>query len=99
MSVGISIVILSCAAGAIVGCVYYLNWSAEQKAKKFCANIDPGSDIAVATEKANRMGIPYGSYGGYTFYFPGTMFDKAICAVSVDRTGKVTSKVAEMEYD
>jgi hypothetical protein len=98
-SFGIVGAIILCAGAAIVGCVYYLNWSAEKKANAFCADIVIGSDISLATQKANRLGISFGSYKGYTFYFPGTMFTKAICSVSVDQAGKVVSKAYEMEYD
>jgi hypothetical protein len=96
---GIWVVILACAGGSVVGCVYYLDWSAKRKANEFCARIDLGSAITVVTAKASRLGILYGSDAGYTFYFPGTMFNKAICAVSVDNTGNVVSKVVEIEYD
>jgi hypothetical protein len=98
-SLGIIGAFIVCVCGAIVGCIYYLNWSAEKKASAFCAEIDLGSDIALATMKANQLGIRYGSYKGYTFYFPGMMFDKAICSVSVDQAGKVVSKASEMEHD
>jgi hypothetical protein len=98
-SFGIVGAIILCACGAIVGWIYYLNWSAEKKASAFCADIIVGSDIALAVQKANRLGVHYGSYKGYTFYFPGMIFDKAICAVSVDQGGKVVSKASEMEHD
>ena len=36
---------------------------------------------------------------GATFYFPGFMFNQAVCEVSVDKNGKVLTIYAEMEYD
>ena len=92
-------ILITAVLGAIAGCVFYLDWSAERKAQSFCADISVGSDISVAVEKAKDKKILYGTYKGYTFYFPGTMFNKAICAASVDQTGKVLSKFSEMEYD
>ena len=65
----------------------------------FCDDVKPGSDIALAVERAKSKNILYGFSTDYTFYFPGTMFTKAVCTVSVDRSEKVTSKSSEMEYD
>jgi len=72
---------------------------AEKKAHEFCDAIAIGSDISMAVSKAKAEGIFWGSVQGYTFYFPATMFDKAVCEVAVDREGKVVTKSAEMEYD
>jgi hypothetical protein len=83
----------------IAGCVRYLDWSAERRAMAFCDDVKAGSDIALAVERAKSKRILYGFSTRYTFYFPGTMFNKAVCTISVDRTGKVTSKSSEMEYD
>lgn len=82
-----------------VGCVAYVNWSAEKRAREFCSRIPVGSDISSATSKANDGKILWGSASGYTFYFSGFIFDKAVCEVSVDKAGKVISKNTEMEYD
>jgi hypothetical protein len=87
------------AFAVIAACVRYLDWSADRTAKAFCDAIKPGSEIASAIEHAKGKKILYGSSGAYTFYFPGTMFNKAVCTVSVDQAGKVTSKSSEMEYD
>lgn len=84
---------------AIVGGVAYVNWSAEKRAHEFCDLIAVGSDISAATSRADKGGILWGSKAGYTFYFSGFIFDKAVCEASVDSEGKVISKKAEMEYD
>jgi hypothetical protein len=39
------------AFGAMVACVFYVNWSAERKATKFCDAIEIGSDISAAIGK------------------------------------------------
>jgi hypothetical protein len=91
--------VIVAALGAILACLSYPNWSAERKARKFCDEIDIGSDISLAIEKANDKKSFYGDDQGYTFYFPGMVFDKAVCQVSVDANRKVTSKMSEMEYD
>jgi hypothetical protein len=93
----ISVVILCC--GAVVGCIGYANWSAERRARAFCDEIAIGSDISTAIERAKDKKLLWGPAGGYTFYFPGFMFDKAVCQASVNREGKVISKGAVMEYD
>ena len=85
--------------GAMVACVFYANWSADRKAKAFCDAINVGSDISLTIDKAKKNKIFFGNFQGFTFYFPGTGFDKAVCEVSVDPNGKVTSKNSEMEYD
>jgi hypothetical protein len=85
--------------GTMVACVSYLNWSAESKARAFCDSVAIGSDISLAVERAKDKKLLYGDYQGYTFYFPGLMFDKAVCQVSIDSNRKVTSKHSEMEYD
>ena len=87
------------AFAAMVACVSYINWSAERKATKFCADIAIGSDISDATKKIKDKTLYYGDSQGYTFYFWGVVFDKAVCEVSVDANRKVVSKVSEMEYD
>jgi hypothetical protein len=85
--------------GAIVGFVLYSDWSAERKAQAFCDEIDLGSDISTTIVKAKDRKILQGSYQGYSFYFPGNMFTKAVCEVSVDKNQKVASKHSKMEYD
>jgi hypothetical protein len=92
-------VVIVAVLGTPVACVYYLNWSAERKAKAFCDDVAIGSDISLAIEKAKDKKLLYGDYQGYTFYFPGMVFDKAVCEVSIDPSRKVTSKHSEMEYD
>jgi hypothetical protein len=73
--------------------------AAERRAHEFCDAIAIGSDISTAVAKAKAEDVFWGSVQGYTFYFPATLFDKAVCEVTVDREGKVVSKEAEMEYD
>jgi len=53
----------------------------------------------VATSNAVSKHVQFGSDNGYTFYFSGFIFDKAVCEVAVDKQGKVISKKTEMEYD
>ena len=85
--------------GVLIAGIYYVNWSAEKKAKLFCDEILVGSDVSLAINRAKQGKIFYGDYRGFTFYFPGFVFDKAVCAVTVDSDRKVTSKGSEMEYD
>ena len=73
--------------------------AAEGKAHEFCNTIATSSDISAVVAKAKAEGIFWGDVHGYTFYFPATMFDKAVCEVNVDREGKVVSKSARMEND
>ena len=73
--------------------------AAEMKAHAFCDAIAIGSDISTAVSRAKAEDIFLGTAGGYTFYFPATSFDKAVCEVTVTRDGKVISKDAVMEYD
>ena len=87
------------ALGAIVAPISYLNWSAERNARKFCDAIAIDSDISVATQKVKDKKLYYGDSQGYTFYFWGMVFDKAVCEVSLDQNRKVTAKHSEMEYD
>ena len=96
-------VILACAIVAVVGtavaCTAYLDWSAERQAKAFCNDVPIGSDISLAVERAKDKKLLYGDYRRYTFYFPGMVFDKAVCEIWIDPNRKVTSKHSEMEYD
>lgn len=80
-------------------CVLYMDWSAKRKAQAFCEEIKIGSEISIAVAKAKEKKIFLGTYQGYTFYFPGSGFNKAVCEVSVTEAGKVTAKNYEMEYD
>lgn len=85
---------------ASVGYVFYSISSAEKKARSFCDEIEIGSDIGAAVARAGEKGIAYGSGSGYAFYFPTvTVFDRAVCGVSVNADGKVISKRSQMEYD
>src|SRR5262252_7903378 len=62
--------------------------AAEVKARAFCDAIAIGSDISTAVSRAKAEDIFFGTAGGYTFYFPATSFDKAVCEVAVTRDGK-----------
>lgn len=73
--------------------------AAERKAHAFCGAIAVGSDISIAVARAKDEGVFWGSKQGYTFYFPATPFDKAVCEVTVDQEGKVATKGTEMEFD
>jgi hypothetical protein len=96
--IGIALVAVAC-VGGFVACVLYVNWSAERRAREFCSMIPIGSDISAAAARATEKKILWGSESGYTFYFSGFIFDKAVCQVSVSKEGKVISRIAEMEYD
>jgi hypothetical protein len=93
----ILVVIIFC--GAVVASIFYANRSAERRSREFCDEISIGSDISTATVRANSRKILWGHEDRYTFYFPGFIFDKAVCEVTVNQHGKVISKSAEMEYD
>jgi hypothetical protein len=73
--------------------------AAEKKAHAFCDSIEIGTDISNVVAKAKAEGIFGGPEQGYTFYFPATGFDKAVCDVTVDRQQKVAAKSVEMQYD
>ncbi len=73
--------------------------AAEMKAHAFCDAIAIGSDISTTVSRAKAAGIFFGTAGGYSFYFPATMFDKAVCEVTVNHDGRVISKGAVMEFD
>lgn len=90
---------LSLCAACFVAALFFPNWAAERRAREFCGEISIGSDISAVTAKANDRKIFWGKNGGYTFYFPGMIFDKAVCEVSVGRDGKVISRISEMEND
>ena len=90
----------------LIALVEYINWSAEREAQAFCDAIEPGSDISLAVTKfeeklGKRGALHYGSVEdkGHTFLFPGFMFDKAVCGVSVASDGKAISKYSQMQYD
>ena len=87
------------ALAALLTSVWYVNWAAERNARQFCAAIEIGSDISLAIARAEDKKIFYGDAQGYTFYFWGMVFDKAVCEVSIDSNRKVTAKHSEMEYD
>jgi len=87
--------------GAWVAYVLKSTSSAERNAQQFCDEITVGSDVGPAVAKAEDRKLLYGLHEQtYTFYFPtDTLFDKAICQVSVSSDGKVLSKGSVMEYD
>jgi hypothetical protein len=97
--VGLAVAVIAF-CGAAVASVAYSNWYAERSARTFCGAILIGSEISAATSTAKGRRIFFGeSSGQYTFYFPGVIFDKAVCEVSVSKEGKVISRKAEMEWD
>jgi hypothetical protein len=85
--------------GALVGGVWYFNWSAERRARAFCDDIAIGSDISLSLDNATKQKIFHSDSPPYNFYFFSTGFDKAVCAVETDSNRKVTSRYSEMEYD
>ncbi len=92
--------VAACLLLLLIGVVFYSAKAAEGQAREFCGAISVSSDISTVVEKAIAQGVLYGSGEGYTFYFPSiTGFDKATCAVVVDRNGKVVSTRWQMEYD
>lgn len=98
---GLIKVILSVCAllAVVVGLVFYLDWSAARKARAFCDEVDLGTPISLAVAKAKDKNILQGTEQGYTFYFPGSMFNKAVCRVSEDTDHDVIAKHSEMERD
>src|SRR5580658_7216859 len=95
---GVALALIAC-LGVFVAGVAYANWSAQRRAREFCSTIPVGSDISAATARAASKNILWSSSSVYAFYFSGFIFDKAVCRVSVEKDGKVISKMAEMEYD
>ena len=85
---------------------YYLNWSAENDARKFCDAIALGSDVTIAITKfEQRVGekgvLHYSTTKekGETFIFPGLVMDRAYCGVALDENGKVIAKHSELTHD
>ena len=77
----------------------YGDRSAERNARAFCDAIPIGSPISNAVAKAKAEKILWGTARFYSFYFPGVVFDKAICEVEVDEHGVVVTKGYVMEHD
>jgi hypothetical protein len=92
-----AIVIVGCAA--LFAFVFYGNWSAERKARAFCDAIPIGSAISAAIATAEKEKVLWGKGRFYTFFFPGSFFDKAVCEVEVDKYGKAVKKGATIEHD
>lgn len=84
---------------ALLAAALWGDRSAERKARAFCDAIPIGSDISGAIAKANAEKILWGTARFYSFYFPGVVFDKAICEVEVDGHGIVAKKGYAMEHD
>jgi hypothetical protein len=95
---GVAITVVGC-LGLVVAYSWHVNARAERRAREFCDSIPIGSDILTATARASQMKINWGAYRGYTFYFSGVIFDKAVCEVAINKDGKVVSRQAQMEYD
>lgn len=79
--------------------VFYGNWSAERRAREFCDAIPIGSSISTVIARAEKEKVLWGLGRFYTFFFPGTFFDKAVCEVEVDQLKRVAKKGSVMEYD
>lgn len=88
----------------MVGFAGYANYSAEQAAKKFCANMQIGSDIdpviARAREKGARHAGPRSMEGKevHDFEFQGWVFNVGVCRAGV-ANGKITSLESKLEGD
>jgi hypothetical protein len=91
------IVILGVAS--VIAFALYGNWHAEQKARVFCDAIPLGSGISTAISRADKDKVLWGRGRFYTFLFPGSFFDKAVCEVEVDQRGMVVKKGSVMVYD
>jgi hypothetical protein len=88
--------------GILITLCWYVNWAAERDARAFCDEIELGEDISIAIKKAGLKKILDGKWAdppNHTFYFPGMIFDKAVCEVSVNNKGRVVSKASQMEWD
>jgi hypothetical protein len=92
-----TVVILGLAA--LIAFALYGNWHAGQKARAFCDAIPVGSGISIAIARAENEGVLWGQRRFYTFFFPGSFFDKAVCEVEVDQRGMVVKKGSVMAYD
>ena len=91
------VVILGVAA--VIAFALYGNWHGEQKARAFCDAIPIGSGISTAISKADKDKVLWGRGRFYTFFFPGSFFDKAVCEVEVDQGGMVVKKGSVMVHD
>jgi hypothetical protein len=83
----------------LLGYGFLVSSSAEKAASSFCKNIVPGSNIESVIAAANEQKISYVLHDWYVFQFPGAFFDAATCEVSVDKSGKVVSRGAHVQYD
>jgi hypothetical protein len=92
-----TVIILGLAA--IIAFARYGNWHAEQKARAFCDAIPVGSGISIAIARAENERVLWGQGHFYTFFFPGSFFDKAVCEVEVDQRGMVVQKGSAVAYD
>jgi hypothetical protein len=77
---------------ALITLSWYSNWHAERSARAFCDAIPIGSGISTAIGRAEKEKVLWGQGRFYTFLFPGSAFDKAVCEVEVDQGGKVVKK-------
>lgn len=97
LAVMATVVILG--TSALIAVTLYGNWHAERRALAFCEATSIGSAISTAVARADKEKIPWASDRFYIFFFPGAFFDKAICQVQVDQSGRVVKKLSEMEND
>ena len=86
-------------AAALLAVGLYVDRSAERDARAFCDATPIGASISIAIAKANAKKVLWGTARFYSFYFPGVIFDKAICEVEVDEHGIVVRKGYVVEHD
>ena len=88
----------------MLGFAVYANYAAEHAAKKFCANIQIGSDIDPVIARAREGGArhrgPRTIEGkeGHDFEFQGWVFNVGVCRAGV-ANGKVMSLESRLEGD
>ncbi len=71
---------------------YLVTSFAERTAKRFCDDIQPNTNIAVALRRARDENISYLFERWYSFYFPAAFFDTVVCEVKTDSQGIVESR-------
>lgn len=100
----VGVLVAGAGIGLLLGGIFWADHTAELKSRTFCEKIAVGSNALSAVEAASSQNVLYGSIAkesgtDYSFYFPAIMFNKAVCYVSSDKNGTVTSRVSIMEYD
>ena len=92
------------AIAAVLGVAAYAGYSAEQAARRFCADITIGSGTDSAIASAREKGVRHRGPRAiearevHDFEFQGWVFNVAVCRAHV-ASGKVTARESILEGD